>query len=118
MVTAVTSAFAYFTFSDSTTIDNVGTSSDNAKFNEVESDFYKVYFFASPYYATGATIDGVEETDPLKIADSGVKNDAAKTYSDTKEVVSKSLVDTKDAVKDLGNQASGLLKGLVKDIKK
>lgn len=74
MVTTVTSAFAYFTFSDSTTIDNVGTSSDNAKFNEVESDFYKVYFFASPYYATGATIDGVEETDPLKIADSGVKN--------------------------------------------
>lgn len=44
MVTTVTSAFAYFTFSDSTTIDNVGTSSDNAKFNEVESDFYKVYF--------------------------------------------------------------------------
>ena len=45
-----------------------------------------------------------------------VKNLAGKSV--TKEVVSKSLVDTKDAVKDLGNQASGLLKGLVKDIKK
>lgn len=74
LVTAVTGAFAYFTFSDPVTIEDIGTSSDNAKFNEVESDFYKVYFFASPYYATGATIDGEEVTDPLRIADSGTKN--------------------------------------------
>lgn len=74
IATAVTSAFAYFTFSDPATIENIGTGADNAKFNETESDFYKVYFFASPYYATGATIDGEEVTDPLKIADSGSKN--------------------------------------------
>lgn len=71
---AVSGAFAYFNFSDSVNIDDIGTSSDNSKFNEVESDFYKVYFFASPYYATGATIDGVEVSDPLEIADSGSKN--------------------------------------------
>ena len=74
IATAVTSAFAYFTFSEPATIENIGTGADNAKFNETESDFYKVYFFASPYYATGATIDGEEVTDPLKIADSGSKN--------------------------------------------
>lgn len=70
---------------------------------------------SSPCYTA---LQGTSYANHFKGVDSGVKNDAAKTYSDTKEVVSKSLVDTKDAVKDLGNQASGLLKGLVKDIKK
>ena len=70
---------------------------------------------SSPCYTA---LQGTSYANHFKVADSGVKNDAAKTYSDTKEVVSKSLIDTKDAVKDLGNQASGLLKGLVKDIKK
>ena len=74
IATAVTSAFAYFTFTEPVTLENITTGADNAKFNETESDFYKVYFFASPYYATGATIDGEEITDPLKIADSGSKN--------------------------------------------
>lgn len=74
IATTVTNAFAYFTFTDPANIENIGTGSDNAKFNQTESDFYKVYFFASPYYATGATIDGKEVTDPLKIADSGSKN--------------------------------------------
>lgn len=74
IATAVTSAFAYFTFTEPVTLENITTGADNAKFNETESDFYKVYFFASPYYATGATIDGKEVTDPLKIADSGSKN--------------------------------------------
>ena len=63
-------------------------------------------------------LKGTVYANHFKAADNGVKDDASKTYTDTKEVVSKSLVDTKDAVKDLGNQASGLLKGLVKDIKK
>ena len=74
IATAVTSAFAYFTFTEPVTLENITTGADNAKFDETESDFYKVYFFASPYYATGATIDGEEITDPLKIADSGSKN--------------------------------------------
>ena len=74
IATAVTSAFAYFTFTEPVTLENITTGAGNAKFNETESDFYKVYFFASPYYATGATIDNEEVTDPLKIVDSGSKN--------------------------------------------
>lgn len=74
LVTGITSAFALFNFTDPVSIDNIGTTSDNAKFNQVESDFYKIYFFASPYYATGATIDGKAVTNPLEIADSGDKN--------------------------------------------
>ena len=68
------SGYAYFTFSNEIVVENISGSSNNAKFNKTESDFYKVYFFASPYYATGATIDGIDITDPLKIADSGSKN--------------------------------------------
>ncbi len=70
---------------------------------------------SSPCYTA---LQGTAYANHFKVAEGGVKNDAAKTYSDTKEVISKSLTDTKDTVKDLGSQASGLLKGLVKDVKK
>lgn len=74
LVSGITSAFALFNLTDPVSIDNIGTTTDNAKFNQVESDFYKIYFFASPYYATGATINGKEVSNPLEIADSGSKN--------------------------------------------
>lgn len=45
-------------------------SNSNAMFGEVSSDYYQVYFFASPYYATGAEIgeNSATITDPLEIA--------------------------------------------------
>lgn len=74
ITSVVTSAFSYFNFNDTIDIDSITVSGENAKFNEVESDFYKVYFFASPYYATGATIGNKEIDNPLKIAESGTDN--------------------------------------------
>ncbi len=46
-------------------------SSANTLLNENEkTEYYRVYFFASPYYATGAEINGTTVTDPLEIANS------------------------------------------------
>lgn len=59
-------------------------------------------------------LQGTSYANHFKAAEGGVKDDATKTYSDTKDAVKKSLTDTKAAVKDLGNQAGSLLKGLVK----
>lgn len=64
----VSSGFAFFNFSDIHKINNIDTNFVNAKFNEINNDYYRIYFFASPYYATGA--DGIDSDDPLKIADS------------------------------------------------
>lgn len=66
---------------------------------------------SSPCYTA---LQGTSYANHFKAAEGGVKNDASKTYSDTKDTVKKSLTDTKAAVKDLGNQAGSLLKGLVK----
>ena len=66
---------------------------------------------SSPCYTA---LQGTSYANHFKAAEGGVKNDASKTYSDTKDAVKKSLTDTKAAVKDLGNQAGSLLKGLVK----
>ena len=66
---------------------------------------------SSPCYTA---LQGTAYANHFKAAEGGVKNDASKTYSDTKDAVKKSLTDTKDAVKDLGSQAGSLLKGLVK----
>lgn len=49
-------------------------SATNTMFGEVSNDYYQVYFFASPYYATGAEVDGKTITDPLEIANLGEKN--------------------------------------------
>lgn len=66
---------------------------------------------SSPCYTA---LQGTAYANHFKAAEGGVKNDASKTYSDTKDAFKKSLTGTKDAVKDLGNQAGSLLKGLVK----
>lgn len=52
--------------------DNISTA--NTMFGEVSNDYYQVYFFASPYYATGAEVDGKTITDPLEIVNLGEKN--------------------------------------------
>lgn len=47
------------------------TSTSNALFDAADkNEYYRVYFFASPYYATGAEIDGEPVDDPLTIANS------------------------------------------------
>lgn len=64
----ISSGFAFYNFSDIHKIDDITTNFINAKFNEINNDYYRIYFFASPYYATGA--DGFTSVDPLVIADS------------------------------------------------
>lgn len=64
----ISSGFAFYNFSDIHKIDDITTNFINAKFNEINNDYYRIYFFASPYYATGA--DGFTSDDPLVIADS------------------------------------------------
>lgn len=61
---------AFFLYSDSSVkIENATASTSNALFDDAaDDDYYRVYFFASPYYATGAEIDGTSIVDPLKIA--------------------------------------------------
>lgn len=66
---------------------------------------------SSPCYTA---LQGTEYANYFKASETGVKNDASKTYTDTQNAVKKSLTDTKAAVKDLGSQAGNLLKGLVK----
>lgn len=68
---SVPTGFAFFYFNNSSKINDIETSVDNASFNEVNNETYKIYFFASPYYATGAELDGTNtEDDPLVIAES------------------------------------------------
>ena len=69
LTSVVTSAFAYFYFDNSDVSDSFPVHGINAKFDKDVSDSYKVYFFASPYYAVDTTIDGVAYRDPLAIAD-------------------------------------------------
>ena len=64
----ISSGFAFYNFSEIHKIDDITTNFINAKFNEINNDYYRIYFFASPYYATGA--DGFTSDDPLVIADS------------------------------------------------
>lgn len=68
---SIPAGFAFFYFDNTVKLDDIDASVDNASFNEVSNDTYKVYFFASPYYATGAELDGTNtEEDPLVIAGS------------------------------------------------
>lgn len=45
-------------------------SATNTMFGEVSNDYYQVYFFASPYYATGTGTTPSTDEDPLTIANS------------------------------------------------
>lgn len=62
--------YSYFSY-EKDYFDSVdaNTTNANANFNEIDNDYYKVYFFASPYYSTGAEINGSYVDDPLEIAD-------------------------------------------------
>lgn len=67
----VASGYAYFSYvKNETVIDLSNISTCNSNFDSVNNEYYKVYFFASPYYATGAEINGNTITDALTIADS------------------------------------------------
>ena len=68
-VTLVGVAYSFFVFEKNGFEMDIESNSINANFNKGESDFYKVYFFASPYYATGAEINGTTINDPLLIAE-------------------------------------------------
>lgn len=62
--------YSLFVFSGDKTTFDTGYSTSNALFDQTESkEYYRVYFFASPYYATGAEIGTTTLTDPLQIAD-------------------------------------------------
>lgn len=67
--TLVGVAYSFFIFEKNGFEMDIESNSINANFNKGESDFYKVYFFASPYYATGAEINGTTYDDPLLIAE-------------------------------------------------
>lgn len=63
--------YAFFVYNNSSATADINYSTSNALFDMADnSNYYQVYFFASPYYATGAEIDGVTLTDPLRIAES------------------------------------------------
>ena len=70
--TAASNAFAIFEFTSSEVkVENVDTNGINAYFSESTQTYFQVYFFASPYYATGSDLtdsDGNQITDPLEIA--------------------------------------------------
>lgn len=66
---AVGSAYAFFVYTDGSASVPADPSASNVYFDGNEAnDYYRVYFFASPYYATGA--DGIDSDDPLVIANS------------------------------------------------
>ena len=68
VATATTAAFSYFEFNHKEAeISDIDTHGVNAQFQGSTQTYYRVYFFASPYYATGA--DGITSTDPVEIAD-------------------------------------------------
>ncbi len=94
LTSAVTSAFAYFYFHSSDISESFPIHAMNAKFDKDVSDSYKVYFFASPYYAIDTSIDGITYSDPLEIADN--ENNP---YNDDSGFLlrSKSNLDTKTA---------------------
>lgn len=63
--------YAFFVYSDQTASAEAEAtvSVANTLLNENEkNEYYRVYFFASPYYATGAEINGSTVNDPLEIA--------------------------------------------------
>lgn len=66
--------FAYYSYSpfikDKQEVDIDSGSTTSAIFDVVDNDYYKVYFFASPYYATGMGDEPDTDTDPLDIAKS------------------------------------------------
>lgn len=76
----VTPAFAHFSAGEDDRSDIVDVSGTNAVFETVNNDYYKVIFFASPYYATGAEIGTETLDDPLAIA-----NHANNPYDDASE---------------------------------
>lgn len=66
-----TAVCALFVYRDGSLETETDISASNTLFNVSDiNNYYRVYFFASPYYATGADLDGVEEDDPLTIAKS------------------------------------------------
>ena len=90
-IVSVTSlSYAMFVFNDKDAeLEGTKTTSNLVNFSNVDSDYYRIYFFASPLYATGAnldastdkeinTISSTDEQDPKKIADS-----LYNPYSDT-----------------------------------
>jgi hypothetical protein len=90
-IVSVTSlSYAMFVFNDKDAeLEGTKTTSNLVNFSNVDSDYYRIYFFASPLYATGAnlnadtdakinTISSTDEQDPKKIADS-----TSNPYNDT-----------------------------------
>lgn len=74
---AVQTGYAIFSYAKDAAV-TATVSGSNAMFDEtLNDDYYRVYFFASPYYATGAEFGSAtdtnhtEYTDPLKIAELG-----------------------------------------------
>ncbi len=76
-------SYAIFVYNDKNAeLEGTQTTSNLVNFTGVDSDYYRIYFFASPYYATGGniteghsdsdinTISSTDETDPKAIADS------------------------------------------------
>lgn len=83
IISITTLSYSLFIYQDNSNanIDNTFIDANSVTFSSVDSDYYRVYFFASPYYATGANLDGTsdseystistsDETDPLIIANS------------------------------------------------
>lgn len=65
----ITPALATFVFQKGDLeVNNIDTYATNAKFDSDALHYFDLYFFASPYYATGAEIDGVSYDNPLEIA--------------------------------------------------
>lgn len=64
--------YSFFFYEDGGAKTDIGGAISNTLFDPSDdNDYYRVYFFASPYYATGAELNGTTtETDPLRIATS------------------------------------------------
>ncbi len=88
-------SYAMFVYNDKNAeLEGTHTTSNLVNFSSVASDYYRIYFFASPLYATGANIDDdqtdeqintisdTDEQDPKIIADSlnNPYNDTATDY--------------------------------------
>ena len=46
----ISSGFAFYNFSDIHKIDDITTNFINAKFNEINNDYYRIYFWTKVFY--------------------------------------------------------------------
>ncbi len=81
IISVSTLSYALFIYTDNTNakLDDMHATTNNVSLGTADTENYRIYFFASPYYATGANLDGTsdetystiadtDEQDPLKIA--------------------------------------------------